>query len=192
MVSAATGEGANDGLIIGHTTTAGDAFITNYENKPLSFGTSGTERMRITGIGNIGIGLISSAPAYNIDAVFNTDAIFHLLGKGGSFNRSIFNLDKNNFSTDQAAIQYSLNDTAQWLVGTLNNNNYRIFNFNSGNDDFVINYTTDNVGIGTPTPSAKLEVNGQIKITGGGPGAGKVLISDATGLASWGEDNPRC
>ncbi len=43
-----------------------------------------------------------------------------------------------------------------------------------------------NVGIGTTTPSVKLEVNGQVKITGGSPADGKVLISDANGLASWG------
>ena len=46
-----------------------------------------------------------------------------------------------------------------------------------------------NVGIGTGTttpPAAKLEVAGQVKITGGNPGAGKVLTSDASGLASWG------
>ena len=44
-----------------------------------------------------------------------------------------------------------------------------------------------NVGIGTTTPpGAKLEVAGQVKITGGSPGAGKVLTSDASGLASWG------
>ncbi|MBI5541603.1 MAG: tail fiber domain-containing protein [Bacteroidia bacterium] len=44
-----------------------------------------------------------------------------------------------------------------------------------------------NVGIGTFTPSlsAKLEIAGQIKITGGSPGLGKALVSDATGLASW-------
>jgi len=42
-----------------------------------------------------------------------------------------------------------------------------------------------NVGIGTTSPGAKLEVAGQVKITGGAPGAGKVLTSDATGLASW-------
>lgn len=42
-----------------------------------------------------------------------------------------------------------------------------------------------NVGIGTVAPGAKLEVNGQIKITGGSPGASKVLTSDAGGLASW-------
>jgi len=42
-----------------------------------------------------------------------------------------------------------------------------------------------NVGIGTTEPTAKLEVAGQIKITGGSPGAGKVLTTDADGLASW-------
>ena len=42
-----------------------------------------------------------------------------------------------------------------------------------------------NVGIGTTSPGAKLEVAGQVKITGGAPGSGKVLTSDATGLASW-------
>lgn len=191
LVSGATGENAADGLIVGHTTASGAAFITNYENQPLSFGTNAIERMRITDIGHIGIGLAAAAPAYNIDAAFNTDAIFHLSGTGGLFNRSILSLDKTNAANDQAAIQYSLNDNPQWLVGTLNNNDYRVFNFISGNDAFVIDYATDNVGVGTPSPTAKLEVNGQIKITGGGPSAGKVLISDASGLASWGEDNPK-
>jgi hypothetical protein len=43
------------------------------------------------------------------------------------------------------------------------------------------------VGIGTATPAstAKLEVNGQIRIDGGSPGAGKVLTSDANGLGTW-------
>jgi|GEM_PF-1502362 len=43
------------------------------------------------------------------------------------------------------------------------------------------------VGIGTVAPDANaaLEVAGQVKITGGSPGAGRVLTSDATGLAKW-------
>ena len=47
-------------------------------------------------------------------------------------------------------------------------------------------FVSGNVGIGTPNPGATLEVNGQVKITGGAPGQGKVLVSDANGLASWG------
>jgi hypothetical protein len=53
----------------------------------------------------------------------------------------------------------------------------------SGNN--VSNTNSGNVGIGTSAPTSKLEVAGQVKITGGAPGAGKVLTSDATGLASW-------
>ena len=41
------------------------------------------------------------------------------------------------------------------------------------------------LGIGTTTPGAKLDVVGTVKITDGTQGAGKVLTSDADGLASW-------
>jgi len=44
---------------------------------------------------------------------------------------------------------------------------------------------TGNVGIGVAIPGAKLDVNGTLKISGGNPGQGKVLMSDASGLASW-------
>ncbi|MFN8285370.1 MAG: hypothetical protein U0V74_01385 [Chitinophagales bacterium] len=191
ITSANTGDGPSDGLVIAHTSANGAAVIMNYENEPLSFGTSFIERMRITNDGKIGIGQVASSPAYNIDAAFTGDAIFHLKAQGASANRALIMLDKANASTDQAAIQYSLQDSAQWWVGTLNNSNYRIFNFSTGGDALAIDFATDYVGIGTPSPSARLEVNGQVKITGGGPGAGKVLISDANGLASWGEDNPK-
>lgn len=49
----------------------------------------------------------------------------------------------------------------------------------------------DRVGIGVIDPDAKLEVNGQVKITGGSPGVGKVLVStNANGLAAWENRNP--
>ena len=53
------------------------------------------------------------------------------------------------------------------------------------NANYSALFTGGNVGIGTVTPTAKLEIAGQIKITGGSPGTGKVLTSDANGLANW-------
>ena len=51
-------------------------------------------------------------------------------------------------------------------------------------NDFIVT-NTGNVGIGTTSPAAKLDVNGNIKIADGSQGANKVLTSDANGVASW-------
>jgi len=45
--------------------------------------------------------------------------------------------------------------------------------------------TGGNVGLGKAGPGARLEVAGQIKITGGAPAAGSLLTSDTDGLAVW-------
>lgn len=62
---------------------------------------------------------------------------------------------------------------------------------------YLLTTSAQNVGIGTATPGAKLEVagglkvtdsvhiGGQLRITGTAPGPGKVLTSNATGLATW-------
>ena len=53
---------------------------------------------------------------------------------------------------------------------------------------FLIAYISgnaQNVGIGTNTPAAKLDILGNIKITDGTQVAGRVLTTDANGLASW-------
>lgn len=42
-----------------------------------------------------------------------------------------------------------------------------------------------NVGVGADPPTTNLDVDGQVRIRGGAPGAGKVLTSDASGLANW-------
>ena len=80
---------------------------------------------------------------------------------------------------------------SNWYVGILKDNDPSspIFSISStgtlkANSQFVVT-AAGNVGIGTITPGAKLEVVGQVKITGGSPGASKVLTSDATGLATW-------
>jgi len=50
---------------------------------------------------------------------------------------------------------------------------------------FIGGKAQQNVGIGTANPSAKLHVNGTLKVTDGSQGVGKVLTSDVNGLATW-------
>lgn len=51
--------------------------------------------------------------------------------------------------------------------------------------DLILNKDGGNIGIGTASPSAKLEVAGNVKIADGTQGSGKVLTSDANGMATW-------
>ena len=50
---------------------------------------------------------------------------------------------------------------------------------------FPLSLLAQNVGIGTETPEAKLDVIGPVKITDGTQGTGKVLTSGANGQATW-------
>ncbi len=56
---------------------------------------------------------------------------------------------------------------------------------NDSGTSFLVVGQDGNMGIGTISPDAKLEVAGQVKITGGAPAVDKLLVSDATGLGSW-------
>lgn len=70
--------------------------------------------------------------------------------------------------------------------GTAANDNFTLDSTSNSTKGFIlIAPTGGNVGIGTTSPDAKLAVSGQVKITGGSPGLGKVLTSDANGLATW-------
>lgn len=57
----------------------------------------------------------------------------------------------------------------------------------NGTSVMNVDLGSQRVGIntGTASPGATLEVNGTVKIAGGSPGAGKILTSDATGVANW-------
>ncbi|MDZ7586996.1 MAG: hypothetical protein U0946_04520, partial [Patescibacteria group bacterium] len=107
------------------------------------------------------------------------------------------NLDINLSSTTQNAISitnasqtsgdlihaYLGNDTATGNLLTLSSGASETNRFTVSRAGQT--YISGNLGIGTTNPGAKLEVAGQVKITGGTPGANKVLTSDANGLATW-------
>lgn len=57
--------------------------------------------------------------------------------------------------------------------------------FKTNDTSRVVIDSIGNVGIGNLSPVSRLDVAGKVKITDGSEGLGKVLSSDATGLASW-------
>jgi len=124
--------------------------------------------------GNVGVGTAAPAPYWAAakalvvsDPVNN--AALEVWGNNGA--KSVF---------------HSVNGNTylgNYAKGTGSGNLY----LGAGNFSWAISLLGSNgyAGIGTATPGARLEVAGQIKITGGTPGAGKVLTSDASGLATW-------
>jgi hypothetical protein len=68
---------------------------------------------------------------------------------------------------------------------TLGNKDNYDLGFITNNQTRLVIQNDGNIGIGTDTPGAALEVAGQVKITGGFPGDHRILTSDANGLASW-------
>ncbi len=143
-------------------------------------------RMIIKNDGNVGIGLTSPTADLHVaknpiddEAIFGTDISTYNAGSvvsiGSDDALALLYIGQSTATKGRIAWEYNSTPAMAYLsIGT----------FSSVND-LVLQKSGGKVGIGTTNPGAELEVNGQVKITGGTPGASKVLTSDANGLASW-------
>lgn len=168
---------------------AGIAALFPYSNL-LAFGNNGGGFL-ISNSGNIGLSIFSGGVS---NLKFFADKNSGRIGIGGNaspaaqihFNNSslgdtlkITNATSGHLASDGFDIRYNgtnveiMNQEADGLsLGTNNTNRIRIS-------------STGLVGIGTLNPTTTLDVAGTVKISGGNPASGKVLTSDANGLASW-------
>ena len=113
----------------------------------------------------------------NLKKLSNSTALT-LEANGGGDNVPLdFVIKANNNAKSTAAVFGAAGSSAS--------DNFLSLSGGGGHNHHLSIMSDGEVGIGTTNPGAKLEVAGQIKITGGEPGAGKVLTSDGDGLASW-------
>ncbi|MFH1279590.1 MAG: hypothetical protein ABIK65_14580 [Candidatus Eisenbacteria bacterium] len=135
--------------------------------------------------GNVGIGTTTPGQKLEIrdgsitiaqhwDNVLRTrqdGKYYQLIGTYGGFNPDVVHIAAYNATNHE-----SLSTVGVCIGGFEGNGIY-------------VDIPNGRTGIGTSTPSAKLDVNGSIKTTGfqmtSSPGNGYVLMSDADGAASW-------
>jgi hypothetical protein len=172
---------------IGTTTPQNSLDVSNANGRGVAIGSyAGVNAASSGGLivsGSVGIGTPTPAALFHIDGgVGNT--VMRLSKNTGAGLGVIGDIEFNNlnmFGIVNAKIE-STNGGLDIREGQLHfftSNNAAVLT-----DRMMIN-ENGNVGIGTIWPGAALEVNGQVKITGGTPGAGRVLTSDGVGLASW-------
>ena len=131
------------------------------------------------GTGNVGIGETTS-PSYKLD-VLHAGATGIRSRSSSSF--SVIDIDGAN---GDAALRFQKAGVGQWnMRNDPSNDNLQIFELGGGGERLQIQNTTGFVGINQPNPTARLDVNGTFKLTDGTQAAGRVLVSDAAGNASW-------
>ncbi len=145
---------------IWHLATTSVANLTNATAIGYLATVSASNSLVLGSGANVGIGTSSPVVPLEVQRVNDGGSIFRIGSQPGLYY-----------------FDFSRNNGDGWLY---------IQGNQSGFNNIILAPTGGNVGIGSSSPWAKLEVAGQVKITGGSPWAGKALISDATGLASWG------
>ena len=147
LTNTSTGTATSDGLRIG--LVGASAYFLLRENANMLFHTNNTERMRITSAGNVGIGTTSPDEKLTVSGnirIANNAKLYLWNDHDVNF------IDYKEWQTSSSGGMTIENQSSTGHVNIISN----------GNTGFYLN-NIGNVGIGTTSPAAKLDVSGKIQ-----------------------------
>ena len=145
LTNTASGTNAGDGFVLINESD-NEVHFLNRENGALKFSTYGAERMRVSSNGNIGIGLIN--PVAKLDVLGNIKARTNIVLDTGNTDLSL----------------YRDADVGDWSLLRSNKGNGIAIIGQPDQVGLSVSRTTTNVGIGTTSPQAKLDIKGDLTI----------------------------
>jgi len=162
----ASGTGSNDGLLFEIGSSSKDALIWNYESANMRFGTAGTERLRITSAGDVGIGYDSPNVKLHVregsSSASSYDNRYHMICESSGEAYLGFYVPSNQY----AGIRFTDNTGLEGYI-----------DYYFGTDDMVYSSTATHI--------FKTANSERLRITSGG----QVRIGNASNLALWGQNN---
>jgi len=170
LVNSTTGTGNSDGFLL--TQTGLNTVIENSEAGYMAFRTTADEKMRIDASGNVGIGTTNPLEKLRVNGTFSSNAIWtnsSAVTYWGSYTGNACACGGLTWNTGMARV---FANTGNRLELTAN-----------GTQNGITIDTSGNVGIGTVSPTEKLEITGNVRVM---PSSGDayVRLTDS-GVRNW-------
>ena len=162
-------------LLDGNTVGQIKAFGT-LDKYDIPFMTNGTERMRLTDLGNLVLGATSTGVRLHVESPSGPVAFFKSKVNGGNYSGYLGN--GNTYSGEEFGLYYALNDTRLAVYDVANS--VSLYGGNSTSSvPIAIKSSNGYVGINTTTPTANLHVVGSAIVSNDLSIGGNITMSGA-------------